>query len=348
MFEGLLITGPCSAESRTQIYETALNLKDVNPNNDFLFRAGIWKPRTRPGGFEGIGVMGLRWLSEVQDKLGIEVITEVAEPEHVKLCLDHGITHFWIGARSTSNPFSIAKIADALKGYNVTVGIKNPISPDLNLWIGAIERIKQADVTDIFAIHRGFYKTEKSEYRNNPEWGVPIELKRKFPHMKVICDPSHITGDAQLIKGVAQVAMDLLFDGLMIESHVRPENALTDSFQQIRPWELKVILDSIVMRKKSTNDESFLSGIHWARKRIDSIDHDMLKLLQKRMDTVAVIGKNKKQENLPIIQPERWNALLKDRLKYGVELGLSEILIKKIFESIHVESLKTQSDINEN
>lgn len=338
----LLIAGPCSAESRDQVYNTALELKSCNID---YFRAGIWKPRTRPGGFEGIGVSGLKWLQEIQEEIGVKVITEIAQPEHIELCLAHNIRAFWIGARSTSNPFSITKLADALKNMDVTVGIKNPISSDLDLWIGAIERIQQAGIKNIFAIHRGFYQNNKNKYRNNPIWGIPIELKRRFPKLKIICDPSHIGGNPNLIQTLSQQSMDLLFDGLMIESHINPKGALTDAFQQIKPARLKKILNELILKNHESYDVRYLFDLENFRRKIDSCDYEIMDYLKLRMDAVKTIGKIKNEKNISALQPNRWKQLIADRIKHAHTLGLPEDLILKIFINIHEESLKLQSGI---
>ena len=339
----IIISGPCSAESFEQVIDTATALKQAGVD---IFRAGLWKPRTKPGGFEGVGGEGLQWLAYVQNKMHLDVITEVAQPEHIQPCIDHGISKMWIGARTTSNPFSVSELAKKLRGRNVIVGIKNPISPDIDLWIGAIERIKEAGVQKVFAIHRGFY-TNNGKYRNNPVWSIPIELKRRFPDMDIVCDPSHICGNKELIPSITQRSMDLLFNGLMIESHIQPETALTDAKQQLTPSELQHLLKNVIIVQDSSQNSEYLSRLSILRSQIDVIDDEILDMLQTRMVVSRYIGEIKGKEGTSILQPGRWTDVLNDRIFKGVKLGLSEKTIRNIFENIHEESINIQAEWRE-
>jgi len=338
-----IISGPCSAESRQQILTTAFQLKQIGIN---LFRAGIWKPRTRPGSFEGVGEKGLEWLQEVQEEYGLQVLTEVAQPEHVDLCLKYGINTMWIGARTTANPFSMTKLADSLNNPHITVGIKNPISPDLDLWIGAIERIQQTDAKKVFVIHRGFYQNSDSKYRNDPIWKIPLKIKKIFPELKILCDPSHICGNRKLIPQIAQQAIDLQFDGLMIESHINPSKALTDVKQQLTPSQLRETFDNLVRKAVTSIDKQYTATIQQMRAIIDTVDNEVIDLLVKRMKIVEVIGRSKKEQQVATLQPNRWADVLEKRIDYGSDLGLSDKFITEVFETIHEEALKRQTQLN--
>ncbi len=338
----LIIAGPCSAESEDQIYQTALKLSNLNIK---IFRAGIWKPRTRPGNFEGVGTDGLKWLSRVKKELGLLVATEVANTFHVEAALKNEIDILWIGARTSANPFAVQEIADAIKGVNIPVLIKNPVNPDLDLWIGAIERINKAGIKKIIAIHRGFSSYDKSIYRNNPHWEIPIELKRRIPDIFIIVDPSHISGNKKLLFEVSQRAMDLNFDGLMIESHINPSKALSDAGQQITPKELDKMLSKLVIRRSELNDNNYIHILGELRSQIDIIDHDILDVLEKRMTVVEKIGRLKKEKNISILQTKRWDEILTKKLKESPKKGLNAEFILKIFEAIHQESINHQSKI---
>lgn len=336
----IFISGPCSVESPEQVMETAIRLKDSPVD---ILRGGIWKPRTRPNSFEGIGKDGLKWLKEAGDAIGKPVCVEVARASHVYEALRMEIDILWIGARTTVNPFAVQEIADALRGINVPVMVKNPINPDLELWIGALERINMAGVQRIAAIHRGFSHYGESEYRNKPLWEIPIELRRQFPELPVICDPSHISGKRELLAKVAQRAFDLNFDGIMIEAHRNPDKALSDARQQVTPERYDEIIDSLKMRKETIDDEVFLQHLEDLRKAIDEIDADILASLGKRMDISSDIGRFKKANNVAILQPERWAWIFENRTELGMEEGLSAGFLQDLLSAIHKESIKRQA-----
>ncbi len=331
----IIISGPCSAETEEQVMETAKQLKSQGVQ---IFRAGIWKPRTRPNAFEGVGVEGLAWLRRVKEELGMYVGTEVANAHHVYDALKYGIDVLWIGARTTVNPFAVQEIADALKGVDIPVMIKNPVNPDVDLWIGAIERINQSGIKRIAAIHRGFGTYEKKLYRNDPQWHVPIELRRKVRDLPIFCDPSHIGGKRELIGPISQQALDLNFDGLMIESHINPDKALSDASQQVTPEALDYILSKLVLRdsKDSTEDLRDL------RKQIDQLDDNLLEMLSERMRVSSLIGQYKKEHNMTILQTSRFDDILTKRASQAEELGLSEIFVKEVLTTIHEESIRRQ------
>ena len=336
----LIISGPCSIESENQIMATARALANI-PQVTML-RGGIWKPRTRPDAFEGRGEQGLVWLREAKHETGLPTATEVATPEHVELALKYEVDALWIGARTVVNPFSVQQLADALKGVGVPVFIKNPVSPDLNLWMGAFERFQKAGLTQLAAIHRGFAYYKETPYRNFPMWEIPIELTRRL-NVPVITDISHICGNRDLLQATAQKALDLATDGLMIECHINPAEALTDAKQQITPDELKALLASLTFRsKQSCNVERDLAGL---RGEIDDIDSELLQLLARRMEVSAQIGEYKKRNNVTVVQMDRWKKILADHVATGVDLGLSPILINKVFEAIHQASIERQGQI---
>ena len=334
-----IIAGPCSAESENQVFQTALKLSNLGIK---VFRAGIWKPRTRPGNFEGVGSAGLRWLTRVKKELGLIVATEVANTSHVEAALKNEIDILWIGARTSVNPFAVQEIADLLRGVDIPVLVKNPINPDIDLWIGAIERINKAGIKKIVAVHRGFSTYDKSIYRNNPHWEIPIELKRRIPDIFIITDPSHISGNKKLLFEISQKAMDLNFDGLMIESHINPSQALSDASQQVTPKELDMILKKLIIRKSEIKDNNFMSILKELRSQIDNIDHDILNILEKRMSVVEKIGRLKKEKNISILQTKRWDEILSKKLKESPKKGLNTEFILKIFEAIHEESINHQ------
>ena len=344
----ILIAGPCSAETKEQVLQTAKGIKKIGKIN--AFRAGIWKPRTSPNSFEGVGEIGLEWLAEVKNKYGIRTIVEVATPEHVEKVLKHNITPdmLWIGARTTANPFSIQSVADALKGVDIPVLVKNPVIPELKLWIGAIERFHKNGIQKIAAIHRGFYPYEETKYRNLPKWELLIDFKTQFPEIQIIGDPSHIAGKRQLLEDVIWMFIGLNLDGLMIETHYNPDIALSDKAQQITPEQLDAILKKIKFRMNDTDDDLLNSELKKLRFSIDSIDYQMMELLSRRMKLVRKIGLMKKDNNLSIFQLERWKEIVKTRLNYGDELDLDRALVKKVIKMLHQESINLQSKLFKN
>jgi chorismate mutase len=337
-----IISGPCSAETEEQVIDTCINLAKTNVVD--LLRVGIWKPRTKPGTFEGVGEEALKWIKKASQITGIPVAIEVAKSEHVEMALKYKIDVLWIGARTTVNPFSVQEIADSLKGVNIPIMIKNPVNPDIELWVGAIERIKKSGIKNIAAIHRGFSSYEKTQYRNKPYWEIPIELRRRYPDIMLICDPSHITGSRLLLQKVSQKAMDLDFDGLMIESHINPDKALSDAKQQIIPDDLKKLVNNLILRS-SVSKSICDNTLEVLREKIDYLDLDIINLIQERMKIVEEIGKYKKDNSITIFQPERWRQIIESRTEIGLRKNLSENLIKNIFESIHKESIKKQYEI---
>ena len=334
----LIIAGPCSAETEKQVFNTA---KQLSEKGIKIFRAGIWKPRTKPGGFEGIGEQGLPWMQRVKKELGMLVATEVANTKHVEAALNAGIDILWIGARTSANPFAMQEIADALKGADVPVLIKNPVNPDLELWIGAIERINGAGIKRIAAIHRGFSTYDKKLYRNLPMWHIPIELHRRIPNLPVICDPSHIGGRRELIAPLCQQAMDLGFDGLIIESHCSPDNAWSDAKQQVTPDVLDFIIDRLVIRNIISSTES----IEALRSQIDECDNSLLDILAKRMRISREIATYKREHNMTVVQATRYNEILDKRGAQGVLCGMSDEFVRTIFERIHEESVRQQLEV---
>ncbi len=333
-----VIAGPCSAETEEQVLTTARQLAQKGCHN---FRAGVWKPRTKPGGFEGNGEKALPWLKEVKNETGMLIAVEVAKPEHVELCLKYGVDILWIGARTSANPFAMQDIADSLRGVDIPVLVKNPVNPDLELWIGAMERINQAGIKRIAAIHRGFSSADKKIYRNLPNWQIPIELHRRIPNLPIICDPSHIGGRRDLIAPLCQQAMDLGFDGLIIESHCNPDEAWSDAKQQITPDVLDYILSLLVVRDEHTTTE----GIRQLRSQIDEIDNQLMDLLAKRMRICREIGTYKKEHNMTVLQAGRYNEILEKRGAQGSLIGLSPQSVAHIFEEIHEESVRQQLEI---
>ena len=338
----VVIAGPCSAETEEQVLKIAHSLKNTDVS---FFRAGIWKPRTRPGMFEGVGALGLQWLQRVKEETGLKTATEVANKDHVKLALEHDIDMLWIGARSTVSPFIIQEIADELKGTDKIILVKNPVNPDLPLWIGALERLQRAGIEKLGVIHRGFSTYEKTKYRNIPEWQLVIELQNKYPNLPIICDPSHITGKRDLIFDVSQTALDLNFDGLMIETHCNPDAAWSDAAQQVTPERLVEIMNDLRIRKTSTSEEDYVSQLGNLRSRIDIIDEQLLDLLKKRMDIADEIGGLKKTNNVAILQNTRWHEILGKMLLEGGQLNLSEEFVIQVFKAIHQESINRQARI---
>lgn len=335
----IVIAGPCSAETEEQVLKTAHALAAQNID---LFRSGIWKPRTRPGSFEGVGVEGLAWLKKVQQETGLKVTTEVANTQHVFDALKYGIDVLWLGARTTVNPFSVQEVADALKGTDIPVMIKNPINPDLQLWLGAIERIYKAGITKIAVIHRGFSHHGKTQYRNIPRWQIPIELKRQFPDIEVICDNSHICGRRDTLQDVAQKSLDLQFDGIMTEVHPTPDEAWSDAAQQITPEVFGKLVSELVVRNASTDDVEFTASLGHLRSEITEIDNELLTLLGNRMKIATKIGEYKKRNNISVLQPARWNEIIETAVAKGKIHGLSEGFVASILQAIHQESINHQ------
>src|SRR5690606_20669829 len=327
----LVIAGPCSAETEEQVLKIAHELKDSDVN---YYRAGIWKPRTRPGMFEGVGAIGLNWLKKVKEETGMKTATEVANAAHVKLALEHDVDLLWIGARSTVSPFIIQEIADALEGTDKIVLVKNPVNPDLALWLGGIERLYAKNIKKLGVIHRGFSTYEKTKYRNIPEWQLAIELQNKFPDLPLICDPSHITGRRDMIFDVSQTALDLNYDGLMIETHCDPDNAWSDASQQVTPQTLKQIMKDLKIRKESDEEAEYNRKLNTCRAQIDIIDNTVIEILGRRMKISDEIGLLKKQKNVAVLQSKRWNEILGKMILEGEERGLSEEFILRMFKAI--------------
>lgn len=340
--EKFIIAGPCSAESEEQVKQTALALKKYDIS---VFRAGIWKPRTRPTSFEGVGKRGLVWLKAVSLETNLPIAVEVASPKQVDECLKHEIDILWIGARTTPNPFAVNDIAESLKGVDIPVMVKNPINSDLQMWIGAIERLNLAGISKLIAIHRGFSSYKRNLYRNQPLWHLPIELKRLIPDIPIICDPSHICGKSELIPEIAQKAMDLLFDGLMIEVHINPKEALSDAQQQLTPKEFGNLLKTLKFKRAFTSSQHFISHISFLRKVIDELDMQIIELLARRMEISKKIARLKKRNNISILQPNRWDKIVKSRTKEGRNKNLSEDFIFHTFQYIHEESIRQQEEV---
>jgi 3-deoxy-7-phosphoheptulonate synthase len=338
-----VIAGPCSAETEEQVMSTARELA-TNPSVS-IFRAGIWKPRTRPNSFEGVGAEGLRWMENAKRETGLPIATEVANEKHVEIAMKHDIDMLWIGARTTVNPFTVQEIADALKGSDVAVLIKNPVSPDIDLWTGAIERLLNAGITRIGAIHRGFTSFEKTKYRNQPKWQIPIELRRRLPEVPLICDPSHIAGNREYLAELSQRSMDLNFEGLMVEVHPDPDNAWSDAKQQITSAELKQLLESLIIRESVPTDPKLVDILKELRKQIDVFDDLIIDLLEQRMEVVEKIGLYKKENNITILQRPRWEEIITSSIERGGQKGLSPELIDTIFKAIHQESINRQAEI---
>lgn len=337
----VVIAGPCSAETEEQVMETA---KDLAKNGVRIFRAGIWKPRTKPGGFEGVGSVGLTWLQEVKRETGMLVATEVANKQHVEEALNAGVDVLWIGARTSANPFAMQEIADSLVGADVPVLVKNPVNPDLELWIGAMQRIYNAGIRQIGAIHRGFSAYGKHLYRNMPQWHIPIELRRRMPELTLICDPSHIGGKRELVAPLSQQAMDMGFDGLIVESHCDPDSAWSDNSQQVTPEVLNFILNMLVVRDTTQTTES----LTLLRQQIDQIDNDLLEALSKRMLISREIGQYKKEHSMPVVQTGRYDDILNSRAAAAEELGMNGDFMKTVYQAIHEESVRQQIEVLNN
>jgi len=338
----LVISGPCSAESEKQVRDTALALTAIPQVK--VFRAGIWKPRTRPGAFEGVGVEGLTWLQKVKADTGLKVTVEVANPLHVRQALDHGVDILWIGARTVVNPFSVQEIAEAIQAMDVPVMVKNPLNPDLKTWLGALERIRSAGIRKLVAVHRGFSFFSRSPFRNAPMWEIPIELKRLWPDLPVLNDPSHICGQTSSLAEISQKALDLEMNGLMIETHIRPEEALTDRRQQITPGQLKTMLQMLVIRSEA-GEKGFLDKLEELRSEIDKLDEEMIGILARRMAVIEEIGKFKKENRITILQLKRWNQIIRERVDTGIRMNLNREFILKLLEIIHDESIQRQIDV---
>jgi chorismate mutase len=339
----LIISGPCSAETETQVLETAQRLAKTGKVD--MLRAGIWKPRTRPGSFEGIGTKGLPWLQQAKKLTGLPTTVEVATGKQVEDALHFEVDMLWIGARTTVNPFSVQEVADALRGSDVPVLIKNPINPDLELWTGAVERVAKVGIKKIGLIHRGFSAYGNTEYRNAPMWHLAIEMKRRNPELIMINDPSHICGRRDILMDVAQKAIDLDYDGLMIESHIDPDNAWSDAKQQVTPERLAEMLDAIVWRKEDVNSEEFHAALEQLRQQINHLDDEMMQILSQRMKLAEKIGLYKKENNITILQTSRWNEILERAFKRGEKIGLSKEFITKYFDAVHMESINHQNKI---
>lgn len=338
----VIIAGPCSAESEKQVMETAWQLKDLGIK---VYRAGVWKPRTRPGTFEGMGAKALPWLRKVKKETGMKVAIEVAQPTHVFEAIKYDIDIFWIGARTTVNPFFVQDLADAMRGLENPVFVKNPINPDINLWLGALERFNKAGVKRLAAVHRGFSYFGPSKFRNVPQWQIPIELKRQFPELPVLTDPSHICGRRDLLQEVSQEAFDLNFDGLFIESHINPDEALSDKAQQLTPAALGDMIGKLVIRRPDVPDSQVKQGLTHLRKQIDLLDDELMAVLEKRMRIAEEIGHFKKQNKITIFQQKRWSEIIGNRLIEADEKNLSEEFIDKLFRAIHQESINKQNKI---
>ncbi|HVZ95827.1 MAG TPA: chorismate mutase [Chitinophagaceae bacterium] len=339
----LIISGPCSAETEEQVIETAARLAKTGKVD--ILRAGIWKPRTKPGMFEGIGMKGLPWLAQAKKITGMPITVEVATAKHVEDALHFDVDLLWIGARTTVNPFSVQEVCDALRGTDVPVLIKNPINPDLELWSGGIERLQKAGVKQIGMIHRGFSNYGNTEYRNAPMWHLPIEMKRRFPDMLLICDPSHICGNRTMLQSTAQKSIDLDFNGLMIETHIDPDNAWSDAKQQITPERLSDMLDHLIWRSETTDEKEFQTALAKLREQINHIDDELMMLLGQRMKVADKIGKYKKDNNITILQTNRWNDILAKAFVRGEKLGLSKEFITKYLDAVHMESISHQNKI---
>lgn len=342
----IVIAGPCGAETEEQVLQIAIELSKNKQVQ--IFRSGIWKPRTRPNSFEGVGVSGLKWLQQVKKETGLLTTTEVATAEHTEQALKHGIDVLWIGARTTVNPFIVQEIADVLKGTDIPVMVKNPVNPDINLWIGALERLNQAGIKKLIAIHRGFSTLAKGLYRNAPMWSIPIELKLLLPNLPIICDPSHIAGKRNLLLDVVQKSFDLNMDGFMMEVHNNPDAALSDAQQQITPAVFAELLTKIVYKSTESNNAIYDYQIQELRNIIDRVDIDLIEAIAKRMEIVEKIGEHKKANNVTILQMERWFEVLNTRTTKGELLGLEKSFLTRLFDMVHEESIRRQQEIMSN
>ena len=337
-----VIAGPCSAESEEQLFRTAAELKEIGIN---VFRAGIWKPRTHPGSFEGVGLEGLRWMRRIKQELGLKVCTEVASEKHVFECLKHGVDMVWLGARTSANPFLVQEIAEALRDTDIPVLVKNPVNPDLDLWIGALERLNREGIRKIGVIHRGFSSLGEKKYRNSPHWQVAVDLRSRYPQLPFFCDPSHMSGCKDYIQELSQKSMNLGFDGLMVESHCDPSCALSDAKQQLTPAELISMLTSLTVRDEDTDSREYRENIEQLRMRIDSCDEELLRTLAARMQISRKIGECKKESNIAIIQASRWDTVLEGVLKSADIYGLDREFVANVFNAIHDASVQEQNKI---
>lgn len=338
----LIIAGPCSAESPEQLLSVAQSVKQLGIE---IMRAGVWKPRTRPNHFEGKGIEALRWIQQIKNEVDIQFAVEVASPLHVEQACEAGIDVLWLGARTTVNPFMVQEIANAMKGIDKAVLIKNPINPDLALWIGAIERVYHVGIQKLGAIHRGFSSFQKSRYRNQPLWQIPLELKAAYPNLPLIGDPSHITGNRNMIFEISQKALDLGYDGLMIETHPDPDHALSDAAQQVTPARLAEILDQLRVSKKSSSNAIFLNQLEALREKIDNLDQELIEILATRSKLIEKIGEYKKENNVTVFQLERWNEIMKTRPEWGEQSQLAKEFIQELYRVIHDESIRVQTEI---
>lgn len=339
----LLISGPCSLESEEQALETAKLL--AQDKRVMVYRGGVWKPRTRPGSFEGVGSIGLKWLQKVREETGLPIGTEVANAQHTEEALKAGLDVIWIGARSTASPFVVQEIADVVKGSNAVVMIKNPVNPDVQLWMGAVERIYQAGIKNIVAIHRGFTPFRETKYRNYPNWKTVIELKRKMPNLPIICDPSHIAGTREYLYEISQKAFDMGMEGLMLESHRDPSCAMSDASQQLTPADLAKMLDKLVIRYENADNADFENQLDVLRNRIDAIDSELLEMLASRVEIVKEIGRYKRDNNVTALQINRWTQLMENRVSLGTKMDLNETFVKILFQLIHEDSVRMQTEI---
>jgi chorismate mutase len=338
----LMIAGPCSAETEEQVLATAKGLIDKRVQ---VFRAGVWKPRTRPGNFEGHGEKALPWLQKVKKETGLKIAIEIANARHAELALQYDVDILWIGARTSVNPFAVQEIADAIRSSNKVILIKNPVNPDLSLWIGAVERFFQVGMTDIGVIHRGFSSFRKGAYRNEPNWQIALDFKNQYPNIPMIIDPSHICGRRDCIYDMAQTGLDLQYQGFMIETHINPDEAWSDAKQQVTPKRLLEIIDKLCLRKQQFVDPELLDKLDFFRQQINDIDDELLKLLSDRMKVAQNIGQIKKQKNVAVLQTDRWNEIMQKAIGKGKDLGLSEKFINRLFKAIHQESIEKQEDI---
>ena len=338
----MVIAGPCSAETEEQVLETARGLAAWGIH---MFRAGIWKPRTHPGSFEGVGVQGLKWLKKVKEETGMHVCTEVASEKHVYECLKYGVDLLWVGARTSANPFLMQEIADALQDTDIPVLVKNPVNPDLDLWIGALERLNRAGVRKLGVIHRGFSTTDSAPYRNAPGWQIAIELRSRYPELPFFADPSHMGGDRKYLQELSQRAMDLGLEGLMIESHCNPAAALSDAKQQLVPADLQTLIESLIIREKDSGDQNYREGIDQLRAQIDIIDDNLLYAFGSRMDVSRKIGTYKRDHNVAILQMSRWDVVMAQMKEKARKYGLSEKFVEDVFNAIHEESVRTQNEV---
>lgn len=338
-----MIVGPCSAESEEQILRTAEAV--VEYCTPGVLRAGIWKPRTRPGTFSGVGSRGLGWMKKAKEKTGMRIAVEVASPRHLEACLNAGIDIIWLGARTVSNPFSVQEISEALKGVDIPVLVKNPLNPDIDLWMGAIERVSNAGISKIAAVHRGFSPFEQTRYRNMPKWEIPIELRRRIKDIPVICDPSHISGDSRMVPELAQKAMDLNMDGLMVEVHYKPKEALSDSNQQLSPAEYCRMMNELEIRCSKPEDVGFINNLEELRNQVDSVDHQIIELLARRLEIVDLIGQYKARNNVAVLQMDRWLEILNTRLEQAGLAGLDDSFTERYLKLMHQESIRRQTII---